>query len=90
VRAALAEAGADVAVLSRTETELIAVGEAISDSGQRSFVIPCDVTESRQVDEAISALPALDIVVVSPGTNVPEPFVDVDEESFDRIIDINL
>jgi len=36
------------------------------------------------------ALPETDILVVSAGTNVPEPFLEVAPDSVDRVLDLNL
>ena len=50
------------------------------------LALPCDVTDP----SALASLPDADILVVSAGTNVPEPFLDVAPETFDRVLDLNL
>jgi NAD(P)-dependent dehydrogenase (short-subunit alcohol dehydrogenase family) len=74
----LALAGADVTAVSRTAADLETL------EGCRA--LPCDVTDPA----AVAALPEADILVVSAGTNAPEPFLDVAPATFDRILDVNL
>jgi len=73
---AFAAEGVEVTAVSRTAADLESL------DGCRA--LPCDVT-----DPAL-ALPETDILVVSAGTNVPEPFLDVAPDSFDRVLDLNL
>jgi NAD(P)-dependent dehydrogenase (short-subunit alcohol dehydrogenase family) len=87
---ALAEAGADVALLSRTRTDLDVVADAVAERGRASYVLPCDVTDIDAVDEAVASLPAVDALVANAGTNVPEPFVDVQPANYDRIMRLNV
>jgi NAD(P)-dependent dehydrogenase (short-subunit alcohol dehydrogenase family) len=75
---ALASTGADVTAVSRTAGDLETL------AGCRA--LPCDVTDPA----ALAALPEADILVVSAGTNVPEPFLDVAPDTFDRVLDVNL
>src|SRR4030042_3754342 len=50
---ALAEAGADVAVASRTPSEIQKVAEEIREKGRKALPIPLDVTDSAQVEGAV-------------------------------------
>ena len=50
----------------------------------------CDVTDSRQVEEAVDFLEQVDILVNNAGTNVPEPFLDVSEDNLDRMLAVNV
>ena len=62
---ALAEAGADVALASRTESELADTAREVEALGRKSLVMPTDVSQSDQVDsliaETIASLGGLDI-----------------------------
>jgi len=78
IAVALAQAGADVTAVSRTEADLETLAERRA--------LPCDVTDP----DALAALPDADILVASAGTNVPEPFLEVEPETFDRILGLNL
>ena len=50
----------------------------------------CDVTDSRQVGEAVDFLGQVDILVNNAGTNVPEPFLEVSEDNLDRMLAVNV
>ena len=50
----------------------------------------CDVTDSRQVEEAVAFLEQVDILVNNAGTNVPEPFLEVSEDNLDRMLAVNV
>jgi NAD(P)-dependent dehydrogenase (short-subunit alcohol dehydrogenase family) len=50
----------------------------------------CDVTDPRQVREAVNSLERVDILVNNAGTNVPEPFLKVSEENLDKVLAINV
>ena len=39
---------------------------------------------------AIAGLPKLDILINNAGTNIPEPFLDVSEESLDTLLTLNV
>ena len=86
----LAEAGADVLLVGRTQSSLEQTAEAVSKRGGRSRVIVCDVTQSEAVRKIISALPRLDVLINNAGTNFPEPFVDVSDEHLDTMLDLNV
>ena len=68
---AYAQEGADVAIISRTPTELEQVAEEIRALGRRGLAITADLTDSQQthraVQEAIDGLGRLDILVNNAG-----------------------
>jgi 7-alpha-hydroxysteroid dehydrogenase len=87
---ALAEAGADVVISSRTESDLTEVAKRIGEAGRRALVVPADLSDV----EAAAALAAaaerefgrLDIVINNVGGTYPRPFLETDvaflEEAF--------
>ncbi|WP_418315502.1 SDR family NAD(P)-dependent oxidoreductase [Piscinibacter sakaiensis] len=85
----LARAGAELVLVSRTESELQQVAKQIEAEGGRARVAVCDVTDSAGVRALIAELPQLDIVVNNAGNNIPEPFVEVSEAHLDALIDLN-
>ena len=91
---ALARYGADLAICSRTLGELKKVGKEIEGLGRRVFIRQADVRNVLEVqswvDEAAGAFGHIDILVNNAGTNVPQWAVDVTEEAWDRIMDVNL
>ena len=87
---ALANAGAEAILNSRTPTELEAVAAEISERGGRARVLPFDVTDSAAAREKIGGLGQLDILVNNAGVNRPQPFLEVDEATLDRMIALNI
>ncbi|MFP6556734.1 SDR family NAD(P)-dependent oxidoreductase [Paraburkholderia sp. B3] len=87
---ALADAGAQVVLVSRTRAELEAVAAQIERRGGSARVAVCDVTDSAAIRAVIDDLAQLDIVVNNAGTNIPEPFVDVPDAHLDTVLDLNV
>ena len=87
---ALAAAGAEVILNSRTPAELDAVAAEITGRDGRARVLPFDVTDSAAVRGAFSGLSRLDILVNNAGVNRPQPFLEVDEATLDRLISLNI
>jgi NAD(P)-dependent dehydrogenase (short-subunit alcohol dehydrogenase family) len=87
---ALANAGAEVILNSRTPAELEAVAGEISGHGGRARVLPFDVTDTAAVREKIGGIARLDILVNNAGVNRPQPFLEVDEATLDRMIALNI
>ncbi len=77
---ALAEAGADVVISSRTPEQLEAVAAEIEGAGRRALVVPADLSDLDAVaslaDRAKEAFGRLDIVVNNVGGSMPRPFMD--------------
>lgn len=91
---ALAKYGADLVVCSRTVSELEKVGKEIEKLGRRVLIKRIDVRRISEihslVEEAVRAFDHIDILVNNAGINIPEWAVDVTEEAWDNIMDINL
>jgi NAD(P)-dependent dehydrogenase (short-subunit alcohol dehydrogenase family) len=86
----LAGAGAELLLNSRTPAELAAVAAEIEGQGGRAQPLPFDVTDSQTARTAIAGLPRLDILVNNAGVNRPQPLLEVDEETLDRMIALNI
>ena len=90
----LAEAGADVGLVSRTVSELEAVAEQIRALGRQAVVIASDLTLTERiqplVEDFAGQLGGIDILVNNAGINIPQDSVDVTVEAWDQILDINL
>ena len=87
---ALAAAGARLVLNSRTPAELDAVSSEIAAFGGQARTLPFDVTDSAAARAAIAGLSRLDILVNNAGVNRPQPFLEVDDETLDRLIALNI
>ena len=87
---ALADAGAEVILNSRTPAELEAVASEISGHGGRARVLPFDVTNTAAVRGNSPGARGLDLLVNNAGVNRPQPFLEVDEATLDRMIALNI
>ena len=90
VAIALAAAGADLVLASRTKSELEVVAGEIARRGGRAEAMPLDVTDSGAVRAAIVGLGRLDILVNNAGINRPQPFLEVDDDTLDRLLELNV
>ncbi len=92
---ALAEAGAEVAVTSRSlGTGQAAAREIEGATGRRALAFAADVSVPAQierlVEEATNALGPIDILVNNAGVNIRGASEDLSEADWDTVIDVNL
>ncbi len=91
---ALAVQGAKVVAAARRMDKLQAVVAEIKSRGKEALAIQMDVTKRADVDAAVAAavkeFGRLDILVNNAGVLDYSPFLDLKEESWDKIIDTNL
>jgi len=71
---ALAEAGADLIIISRTQKDLDNVSRIIKKLKSKCSTFACDVTNYIQIKNIISKQKKIDILVNNAGTNIPEHF----------------
>jgi 2-deoxy-D-gluconate 3-dehydrogenase len=93
--AALADAGADVAVVARTAAGLADVADDVTAAGRRAVVIPADVTDEASVTAAVGAaideLGHVDIVINNAGgSNFMVGFRDLRISGWEKLIRLNL
>lgn len=90
----LAEAGADVALLSRTKEDLEDTARAIRDMGRIALVIPTDVTSREEIQQSLQTIikdwDTIDILINNAGMNIRSKALDVTDEEWQRIMDTNL
>ena len=84
---ALAEAGADLIIISRTQKDLDAVSKIIKRSKCSSYV--CDVTNYNQIKNIINKQKKIDILVNNAGTNIPEHFTKVQKKNMEYLVKLN-
>jgi NAD(P)-dependent dehydrogenase (short-subunit alcohol dehydrogenase family) len=92
---ALAEAGADVAVASRTLEECQKTAAEISQqTGRKAHAIAADVTRAAEVAGLVAATQAavgpIDILVNNAGINIRGPIAQLKETDWDAVVDVNL
>lgn len=85
--AALAEAGAEVTLISRTLSEVEAAAAQI---GNGAIAAVLDVSDIAAVKAFFESRPAFQILVNNAGTNRPKPMWDVTEEDYDAVYDLNV
>jgi NAD(P)-dependent dehydrogenase (short-subunit alcohol dehydrogenase family) len=91
IAVAFARAGTTRVVLGgRTEADLLSVAELVRTHGAEAEVVVCDVTDSAQRTEAADRAGDVDVLVYNAGTNTPQLLVDVDEETYDHIFELNV
>lgn len=86
----LAQAGAKVILVARSQNEIEAVAAEICEGGGDAVAITLDVRDDDKVRKTIADLSALDILVNNAGTNAPQPFVEVDTVALDKLIQLNV
>ncbi len=92
---ALAEAGADLVVCARREDKLKANAESIAKStGRRILPFVCDVTKQKDVDALIAfaeeTFGRIDIIVNNAGIAVAKPTIEMSEQEWLDVINVNL
>jgi NAD(P)-dependent dehydrogenase (short-subunit alcohol dehydrogenase family) len=95
IAVALAEAGADVALVARSEDGLADTAEAIEALGRKAVVIPADVTSREAVEKAVATsidqLGQVDVVVNNAGgSNFMVSFRDLRLGGWDKLMRLNL
>jgi len=93
---AFAQAGADVAICSRTNegNGLEAVADEIRKLGQRAFAIKADVSHKHDVEnmvkKTVSELGDIDILINNAGIIVRRSLLETEGDVWDEIMDTNL
>jgi len=90
----LAQAGADVIPTGRRAERLPEVCAEIESAGVRSLQQACDIGVREEIDrfrdKVLEAFGQVDILVNAAGITIRQPSVEVSEENWNRILDVNL
>ncbi|MCP4436401.1 MAG: SDR family oxidoreductase [Actinomycetia bacterium] len=91
---ALADAGADLVVASRTRADIDSVAAEIESRGRQAVPVALDVMELERLGELVDAateqLGRLDIVVNNAGGSFPKPLLDTSARSFEKAFSFNV
>ena len=87
---ALAEAGADLIILSRTKSDLDKVKKQIIKLKRNCQTYICDVSNYDEVKSVFKEIKKIDILINNAGTNRPEHFVKIKKEDMDYVVDLNI
>lgn len=91
---ALAEAGADIALLQRNIEQTDIKVEIEKETGRKCTIIPCDMEDLEQVKEAIpnviKAFGKIEILVNCAGIQRRSPAVNFSEQDWDDVMQVNL
>lgn len=87
---ALADAGAEVTLASRTASELRQVADVILARGGAASVLPLDVTDPAAVAHAVATRGPFPILVNSAGTNRPALITETSDADFDAVLSLNV
>ena len=77
---ALAEAGADLIILSRTKSDLDKVKKQIVKLKRNCQIYVCDVSNYDEVKSVFKEIKKIDILINNAGTNRPDHFVKIKKE----------
>ena len=90
----LAEAGSDVVPTGRREDLVRAAAEEVGRLGRRSLAIPCDITDTKQLedfrDAVVGEFGKVEILVNCAGRTKRAPTLDFAESDWEAIFDTNL
>ena len=87
---AMAELGGHIFALSRTNKDLNILEKLIKRTKGKITKINCDVTNLHDLKLSISKIKKIDILINNAGTNIPEYFKDVKQESLEKLLNLNL
>jgi 7-alpha-hydroxysteroid dehydrogenase len=91
---ALAEAGADVVISSRTEDQLKDVAERIAATGRRAHVVAADLSDPAAAgalaEAAVTTFGRLDIVVNNVGGTYPRPLLETTTDFLEEAFRFNV
>ena len=86
---ALAEAGADLIIISRTQKDLNEVSKKIKKFKSKCKTYVCDITNYNEIKNIINKQAKIDILINNAGNNIPEHFTKVKTKNMEHLVKIN-
>jgi NAD(P)-dependent dehydrogenase (short-subunit alcohol dehydrogenase family) len=87
---ALADAGAHVTLIARTEKEIEEAAKAIRARGQKADALTLDITDVEAARKALAERAPYQVLVNNAGINRPKMLPEVTVEDFDAIFTLNV
>jgi 2-deoxy-D-gluconate 3-dehydrogenase len=91
---ALAEAGADLALVARTVSSLEELAEEVKALNRKCLILPNDISKPSEIQiivkRVIEAFGKIDILINSQGTQVRKPALEMTEKDWDDLMSVNL
>ncbi|MFC1694456.1 SDR family NAD(P)-dependent oxidoreductase [Candidatus Latescibacterota bacterium] len=89
----IADAGADLVIAGRNESNLNSTAEKIRESGIKVLPVAFDITDMNSmknaVKKAVNEFNKIDVLINSAGTNVRKHFLEFEEKDYDLVMDVN-
>ena len=86
---ALAEAGANLVIISRTKKDLDEVSNTVKKLKIKCKSYVCDITNYNEIKEIINKQAKIDVLVNNAGNNIPEHFTKVKTKNMEYLVKIN-
>jgi 2-deoxy-D-gluconate 3-dehydrogenase len=90
----LAQAGADIALVSRTRSDLEAVAKEIEAAGRQALVLPADIQDVSQIRKLVDAVHTtfgkIDILINNAAWTATVEALEATEEEWDQTLDTSL
>jgi len=86
---ALAESGANLIIISRTQKDLDEVSKIVIKFRVKCKSYVCDITNYEEIKKIINKQNKIDILINNAGTNIPEYFEKVKRENMEYLVKIN-
>ena len=86
---ALAEAGANLVIISRTQKDLNEVSKKIKKFKVKCKTYVCDITKYNEIKDIIYKQVKIDILINNAGNNIPEHFTKVKTKNMEYLVKIN-
>ena len=86
---ALAEAGANLIIISRTKKDLNEVSKKLKKLKVKCKSYVCDITNYNEVKDIINKQAKIDVLVNNAGNNIPEHFTKVKTKNMEYLVKIN-
>ncbi len=86
---ALAEAGCNLIIISRTQKDLDSVAKIVKKLKVKCKSYTCDVTNYNEIKNIINKQPRIDVLINNAGNNIPEHFTKVKTKNMEYLVKVN-